>query len=765
MKILEVKNNLVKISYKSVDDLVLSGFVIIEDAQYPYVAQIMSLKADNGINYAIAKLLFTFDANGVVKNYNGSVPELDATITRLSSDELLDILPIETPITVGKLAQQNFILNIDYSTLEKKLLVCADNTENSDLLITNLAKQASEKNDKSVIFDIDGTINAENKLIFGQDFKLPLNYDTINFIYEHDLNDVEPTSKAIIQDIFLELQEYSKTVLDNFIPFDSFLAVIDSQFKTTGLPELGLLKNRMLKYKEENIFAQSAHDIHNLRAAIRGNLSTLVDISNIPPALQNLIINSVYNEINSLDLFVYSFVKINSEIADKKLVRKILSNEKIFPTIICPHSYKYIFELKERCSNMIMFAPQTTQHDFAAYNVFLNKLNNDEFIIYGKATQFIPLILENLPLEDLLNPPSEISKTEENEAATENNQPSNDEDLYSQEEMLNDVSQVKDENSEKEIHVEEPPIEEPQPQVEEEFSPENSIIEESSTEQEFENFEQEVIEEVSEQQIAEDGYNEFDTPQEENNFITEPETIETSLPEEQLIQENELNEPIEEEFNYLEQAPEEEISEPETLDVLSPEELQSEFSQEVSLETIDEGLATPDFIDLPQIGYEDEMDTEIIEETENHVEETFDIQEDFQEVNTGFPELVEETSSVESFGDTEEPNDFGENFGQTTPDNLTEADLDYIDDSTTQTQDEEDFNDLQNPDLPIYPAEQSPINQEVEAFEPGDKVFHPKYGEGIVEKMVKYGNKPLCSINFEKGRRVIDPAMAQIRKI
>ena len=64
MKVLEVKNNLVKIEYSPEDNLLLSGFVIIEDSQSPYVAQILSLKADRGINYAIVKLLFTFNGEG-----------------------------------------------------------------------------------------------------------------------------------------------------------------------------------------------------------------------------------------------------------------------------------------------------------------------------------------------------------------------------------------------------------------------------------------------------------------------------------------------------------------------------------------------------------------------------------------------------------------------------------------------------------------------------------------------------------------------------
>ena len=401
MKILEVKNNLVKISYTAQDNLILSGFVIIEDSKSPYVAQVMSLKADSGLNYAIVKLLFTFNDEGVVKNYNGTIPELTANITKLSSDELLDILPIENPLLIGKLAQQNFVLKVDYSLLEKNLLICSDKTENTDILLSNLAKQITENKDKSVIFDIDGTINAENKLVFGRDFKLPLNYDTINFIYENDLNDVDAETKAVIQDIFLEVQEYSKTVLDHFIPFDNFISVVDAQYRELNLPELALLKNRLLKYKEEEVFAQDAKEIQALRAAVRGNLSTLLDISRVDSLLQKQIMSYVYDEINEIGLFAYSIVKINSENADKKLIRKFYSQDKINTIIACPHTYKYLFELKDRASNMIFFAPQTLQHDFASYNIYLNKLNEGECIIYGKATQNIPLIVEIEPLEDI----------------------------------------------------------------------------------------------------------------------------------------------------------------------------------------------------------------------------------------------------------------------------------------------------------------------------------------------------------------------------
>uniref|UniRef100_UPI0040269C7B hypothetical protein n=1 Tax=Candidatus Stercorousia sp. TaxID=3048886 RepID=UPI0040269C7B len=67
--------------------------------------------------------------------------------------------------------------------------------------------------------------------------------------------------------------------------------------------------------------------------------------------------------------------------------------------------------------------------------------------------------------------------------------------------------------------------------------------------------------------------------------------------------------------------------------------------------------------------------------------------------------------------------------------------------------------------MPIYETEDMEP-KENQKLEPGDRVSTPKYGEGIVEKMIKYGNKMLCSIEFPNiGRRLLDPAMSEIIKL
>ena len=95
---------------------------------------------------------------------------------------------------------------------------------------------------------------------------------------------------------------------------------------------------------------------------------------------------------------------------------------------------------------------------------------------------------------------------------------------------------------------------------------------------------------------------------------------------------------------------------------------------------------------------------------------------------------------------------------------MTEDDLNLIDD-LENIEPEEPEVDAQTPVVPIYPADDIEEN-EVQTFEPGDRVSTPKYGEGVVENMVKYGDKLLCSIDFPNiGRRLLNPAVTDIKKL
>ena len=765
MQVLEIKNNLVKIAYDVNDNLALSSFVIIEDTNTPYVAQVVNVKADKLTNFAIVKLLFTFNEEGILKNYNGTIPSLKSTVSILPSKELLDIIPIENNLIMGELAQQNVTLNVDKTILDNNLLVCSDNVENTNILLKNITKQIDEK---IVIFDTDGLFDAENKITFGKDFKLPLNYDTINFIYENELDDVDATSRAVIQDIFIEVQEYTKNLPEGYLPFETFINVVDQQYKETQIPQLVLLKNKLIKYRDLNAFAETLKDVLSLSIAIDKSKVTIIDISEMAPVLQKEIMSYTYGVMKGINETIYSFVKVDNANSSKRLLKTFLSRDGIYTTIICRHEYKYLPELKSAAQNLILFTPQTLQHDFAAYNTFLNKLNTDEFIIYGAHTQNIPLIVELDELElDTQNDDDETESEKDIEEIPSSNvvpMPAPVQNTAPQENVT--------ESPEPEIQEEEnfkaPEVEYPDLGFDNETP--------SSNEAPTVDFSEEETLNITEEQ-PEENFTQIDLPETlEEQGVDEDQQEE---PEENIQEnfDNEISqEPIEEEVFMPEtDIPQVEINEDLSEQAIIEDSNISETPAEYTSQATEEQAPIYNILDDNEIDYQDaEPEVLPLEPEIDYSVEDIDIEENYQE-----PQPYDENEAMieQAAKDVDKliyeklPNEDVtlDDLSDLQSDELTEDDLNLIGDLASDNgitpEPELEYNEEQPPVVPIYNAEDIEP-QEQQSLEPGDRVSSPKYGEGVVEKMIKYGNKMLCSIEFPNiGRRLLDPAMTEIKKL
>lgn len=396
MRIIEVKNNLVRVNFDANQEtLFLSGFLVIKDESQSFIAQTMHLEANSKGNFAILKLLFNFGDDGMVRDYDGSIPSFNSPLQRVSTEELLTLLPIQNPIVMGELAQEKTVLKLDRSIFEEKLLVACEHQEDTQLFTENVNIQLEKSGKKVLIIDLEGDIEcSENKLTASDNFKLPLNSDSINFIYEKGLEDANAESKALIQNVFLEVQDYIKTIDDKFLPFDLFKNVVDEQYQELKLVELVLLKNKLLKYQEEGIFAEEKGDFDSLKTSLEKPETTVLDLSKVDEIFQREIIFYAYSVIAQQEKEIYIVVNINSSNSDKKLLKHIFKTEKAHSTIVCPYSYKYLTELKQLAKNLILFAPIQQQNDFASYNTFLGKLNPSEFIVFGNATHHLPLIVK-----------------------------------------------------------------------------------------------------------------------------------------------------------------------------------------------------------------------------------------------------------------------------------------------------------------------------------------------------------------------------------
>lgn len=676
MKILEIKNSLVKISYEVEDNLALSGFAIIEDSNTPYVAQVVNLKAENGKNFAVLKLLFTFNTDGVLKNYNGTIPSLEATITKLPSEELLSILPMTYPIYLGLLAQQEVPFKLDSSVLESNLLICSNNVDNTSKLLSNILPQMVEEGKKVVLLDVNGDFSSEENFIFGKNFKLPLNSQFLDYIFENDLEGVEPVSKAVIQDIFKEVQDYMENLPQGYLPIDLFINVVDQQYKETGIAELVLLKNKLLKYQESNIFAAGNDDINMFRNKVAHSDSLIVDISNVDVPLQKLLIPHLFDCVSTVNADTFVLVTMNNDVADKRLLRKTLEFKNIYTTIICGHEFKYLPDLKQIIQNLILFAPQTLQHDFANYNTFLNKLNVEEFVVYGPATQNMPFIVQVKPYEELIELDKQME--EEPQEVVETAEPEEPEVISYEEPAIIDVE------------PEEPTITEPEEEPE---------VVEFTEAPEFESESEDV---------------ELPPFQDEQSFLSDVD--ETSTFEQEALEDREtLEEQVAKDVDAALYRKFEEES-LETENDVNPEILLDEEEPELSDSDLDFIQSMP---------------------MEDNTQEVYSSEEFLQEEEQ--PSVEELEASVLDEGAIEELE--------------VDSTPDFID------EDADDESQI----VPIYTPEEINESNDAPLFESGDVVTHPKYGQGVVEKMINYGNKTLCSISFVNiGRRLLDPNLSEL---
>ena len=673
MKLLEIKNNLVKLSYAETENPILGRFIILGSNEKSYVAQFVNLKSDTINNYAIAKLLFTFTPDGVVDNYDGSVPNMDSELSFLAAEELLNLLPIETPVKIGNLAQQDEMLSLDISVFERNFTIFVEKDSNKKTFISNCVRQLFQMKEKSVIVDTCNLFEDYPKIVFSKDFKLPLNSKMIDYIFEYELAEVDAPTKAVIQDIFYAVQQYIDTLDFKFLPIDNFVDVVANQYKDIQMPELALLKNKLLKYRDANVFANTKEEVLAFKEKLNEKNCSIIDIKDINEPLQKEVMSFIHQALTEYEKYIYFFAPLTDNNSDKKLLKQFINNNHVFTTILVSSSYKYAQELKQHAQNILLFTPNDMNHDFAAYNTFLNKLKSDECIAFGKLTQGIPFIVDmsdlelDLTLEDVLGDKYQFVPISDNMQLVKTDEYGNKTPVNLAPELTqDDVVQ----STQEEQTLEYAPMQE---EISD-FSQEETVIDE-------------------------------EIPQiEESGIIDEP-AIE--LPQES-VEDNNKN-----------------IVEP-VSNILDDESIREE----------DQGLT------------EDDLELDPLPE-----------QEDLQSFDE--EDLTDEPLDEDSTALTEDDLNFIDDNQIAQPSSMYEEQEPEI----TDDYQESPYIEEQTPVVPVYPAEQEPTEESGD-FQQGDSVTHPRYGRGVVEKIIKYGNKTLCSISFENvGRRLLDPTISELKKL
>lgn len=817
MKILEVRDGFVK--FEADNSVYLSSFIQIDGIEKRYIAQVTQLKRSGENSIAYAKILFLYD--GSLQPYDKTLPSKESEIKEFTFDILNNSINAKTPVIAGETLGKGVSIIIDASSFDKKMLASIDDKQENNIIARNLVKQFNNLDKNVLIIDTLGVIDAK-KITAGVDFKLPLDTASLAFMYQDCLNDATADSKSMIIEIFKDLSDYSQTV--PFVPFGALKSIVDDMVDKSHVFKLLVLKNKLAKFDKLGYFAANKQEVDKIDAILNSKCA-IIDLSKLDTAFQNRYLAFLYEKLQQkpntqvlLEL---------SNVISKKNLKNILSSENIPTTFITHSRFKYLNDIKNLFDNFIISPSFTNNEIFSIYSSFLKAMPKQTYLITGEAVNYIPLVSTLKVINEVI--PSQPETVEEEEIPVSEPEEVQEElpiEEPEEESVQEDDSELEEISEEEEPEIiEEPQItnEEILANIEEKSEaviteaakdltpPENMFgeeeeeeiaepaeesleLEEDQEEQLTINAEYETILEEQEEQEPQEEYDEipitesFDTVQENIEEIEDyiPETDENDFEELSINEEFEQQEPL------VEQEAEEEIEMPEGFD------LDIDSTQMLDAEEETEELTVND----------DDVDVLPIAENNYELEDIVELNPDEADENDIVIDMEEDTEDeLPENIDEQIVKDVDKVFTTRKDDDISDSDLDFIDelnnddgnlleevsdsDAVLEELSESDENDgiLEEPQeqielkddsddeiletrsssTPIVPVYDADIPQEdlvmSDPIQQGDTVTHAKYGSGVVEKMIKYGNKTLFSINFDNiGRRLLDPTLTEIKK-
>lgn len=821
MKIIEVRDGFVKI--ESEKKIEISSFLELKGTDKKYVAQVIRSKT-NGTGYNVyAKILFIND--GSLKKYDKTMPDNLAEISEFSFETINNSFNYARPVVAGKFASNGNNILIDSESFGHLTMASIDNSEMNNIVVQNLAKQFKQFG-KTVIIDMLGVVNAD-KFVAGRDFKLPLNTESLKFMYEDCLNDATADSKNMIKEIFTDLAEYSRDV--KFLPFITLKTIVDDMVEKSHIFKLLVFKNKLAKFDSAGYFASYPADAENLSKILKSDFS-IIDLSKVDSLFQNRYLSVILSELNEISPQTSVLIEASNAI-NKKNIKTLLYTESL-KTIFVTHSkFKYLQDLKPLFKNYLLENTYANKNVFNLYSFFLESMDESKYLIVGEGTNYVPLIsnvekydiqIQKLPQDAIseevidtayneevadistdekvpegIDEPAELlTVIDEDEAAELREADDNglsdamileedNQDIVQTEEIDEESETTEIENSQEISDDETVNIEN-----EENLTEENPSTEDFENQGIFESDESENIEDKTEPEIIENEENSEGSISETENTDTQSEEDDVEIPKDladdfEEIEQQTLLENTETDENGLQ----EEIEEYDELKIIPLDNQEDELGEFKELDELEEADINANDI---MVNIDDSEDNQ--ESDENTLNNEFyenisvknldqDIVEDVDKVFTTMKDdsisdadldFIDALNESGSEADLSEEEMFSENDNETLEqlsDDEEEGFLEPLEEVSDSTQSEPEREilekrDSSTPIVPIYDADIPDEDKVVsDAIEQGDTVFHAKYGSGVVEKMIKYGNKNLFSINFDNvGRRLLDPTLTEIKK-
>ncbi|MBE7705765.1 MAG: hypothetical protein E7Z91_00765 [Cyanobacteria bacterium SIG30] len=414
MQVTHTSNNIIDLIFDPNEEgLCLLDFVVVEEGNEKFLAQVIELsddKFDANTNIAKIQIFYSIKGNDEIVEYNGFTPTRTCKISVCNQREIEDFVNTGKKVFEFLVNPKTMLpLKFNLNFFSNNPIILADRMEDFNLLSTNLAHTLSDYKNV-VIFDYTGSLNIEDstRLRAGIDFKLPLNSDTLDSIWEDVMKNATLEVQAVCEDIFNEVKTYVKTLKNKIIPFNLFLKVVLDEYRETPIPELWYLRNKLIKYFEMQIFAQKTEDIEILSTVLRREKITIIDFSHIDVSWHKTFCNFF---LTSVQEDVYAFMRLNDTTSSTEIVNKIYGKSKINIIPSTSYGYKKLPAIAENCNNYIFLPTLNPVRNYGPVNASIWGLNPNYAILYGEDTKgFIFKIQNTINLDEEIKNRKKIRK-------------------------------------------------------------------------------------------------------------------------------------------------------------------------------------------------------------------------------------------------------------------------------------------------------------------------------------------------------------------
>lgn len=773
MQVANTFNNVIRILFNpKIESFKLFDFLLVKSLDDRFLAQIIEIyddKFDSSQNVAKLKLFYKIAANNEVMPYDNFTPNKECEIIKVNAQDVENFINQDKETFVFATdVKSSQALKVQYNFFDNEPIILADKIENANAISLNLAKKLSSKK-HAIVIDFSGIIEFEEvkKIKACKNFKLPLNYATLDHVFDKCLSDASLEFQAIGIEILNAIKKYAKKQELGFIPFAAFVNVITKQYKVTPYAELQLFLMRLKKYQMQDIFAKNKKDYETLTKTIEKNDITIIDLSGLDKFWQKIYLEYVVSEVEQE---IYFISRISEENFDTSLFDSIYNekkNIKFIPNV--SYNYSKLPSIMQYCKNYVLMPSLNQRTDFLDANFALSNLISEGCILFGKDTDgflyqardyelelqekrknYRKIALRMANVEEDTREEKNVSDAQKlveeldnyEQQITKRNEETKEKDEFEEIEAKDEFREIEEQDEFQEIN-QKPQVQETI--VENDFPRDIQEIKLSNEPQEGESIMPEIVPDSLDVTnfVATDNFIETNNFSNENQNADVVQEVQQNEEDAALMQEKAI-EVEEKQANIdIQEEPQPEVQ---SVDFAIQED-------QKNIEVSDEEL---DFFELTEeIDNKQEQENVIIDDVEYKVSD--DSQNNIKKQIE--PDITQnEEVNLSEMASTAVDNNFDDIINSKPKAREQKFDIDE------NTQIKVDLNDAPKEKLPVFEDEEKNKANNDEQYKTGLSVLHPKYGKGTIVKIIQYDQRQLLQIEFENsGKKLLDPKIAEIQ--